>query len=205
MGERKYGSESEPSLVRRIQDGDPEAFDELYERQRRKLFAYVLGLLRDEARSEDIVQDCFVELVRRISTIDARRGASGWLWRVARNKAFDAIRRRKLEERHAENLRPETEKTGETPAGQMMASERQRYVRGILDLLPPSERDLLLLRFYGGLSFKQMARVVRRPLGTVLWQVRRSLEKLAKRVRDSELGREMFDNPPAGGSAEDQT
>jgi len=189
MCERKHGREPEAALIPRAQEGDVEAFDELYERHRRKVFAYAVGLLDDRGLAEDVVQDCFIALARGIGRIDARRGVSAWLWRVARNRAIDLLRRRRFEVRpgerdvREESPRLHTDVGQKTPAETMIAKEQRLIAKRMLDLLPPAERDLVLLRFYGGLKFREIARVVRRPLGTVLWQVRRSLEKIREHIQ----------------------
>jgi len=180
----EHGSnELESGLIRRVQDGDIGAFDALFEKYRRGILAYVFGMCGDRELAEDIVQECFVELVRRIRKIDPGRGAGGWLYRVARNRTVDCLRHRKFEILPGdEALAEQRETAGHAPvrtaAEEVIARESARGVRRALMELSRKERDVLALRFYGGLKFNEIAQVLGRPLGTVLWQARRSLGKL---------------------------
>jgi RNA polymerase sigma-70 factor (ECF subfamily) len=159
------------------------AFDDLFYRHRRGLLAYVFGLLGDKGMAEDVVQDCFVRFVRHIGKIRPERGASSWLYRVARNRAIDVMRRRRREITAApapDGRDADVPGDASLPSDGLMEAELKGEVRAALNRLPAGERDLLVLRFYGGLTFKEIARLKRRPLGTVLWQVRRSVSKLGK-------------------------
>ena len=181
--DKQQSVESENSLVRRLQNGEMDAFDALFEKFRRKLLAYVRGLVGDVQQSEDIVQETFVELARKIQKIRPEKGVGPWLYRVARNRAIDLLRHRKFEvlpgdDYFGEQRRNVVSDAGNAPDERLMAREQQLEVQKMLASLPQKERDLLMLRFYGDLSFAEIAKVVRRPLGTVLWQVRRSLAKL---------------------------
>jgi RNA polymerase sigma-70 factor (ECF subfamily) len=185
MNDSPHMGETDAKLVQRLQAGELEAFDVLFERHRRGLLAYVHGLLRDRARAEDIVQEAFLELVRRIAKINPRKSVTGWLYRVARNRAIDDLRRRKHETMPGDTAFRDRAggrmtEPAESPAGRMMAVETRDALELALAQLPDKERDLLLLRFYGGLKFQEIAGILKRPLGTVLWQSRKSLAKLRK-------------------------
>jgi len=189
MREQSKDSEGEYSLIRGMQDGDCHAFEAIFEKYRRSVLAYVAALVRDVSLAEDIVQETFVELVRRLQDIDPEKGVSGWLYRVARNKAIDLMRRRKHEVQtdiDGVNGREAVRSSGESrdPAGEVVRRELVAGVRRALAALSVKERDLLMLRFYGGLTFKEISRIVRRPLGTVLWQVRRSVGKMRTQLQD---------------------
>lgn len=184
--DRQPVQETDASLVRRLQAGEMAAFDALFQKFRRKLLAYVLGLLHDRGQAEDVVQESFVELVTKIRKIDPDRGVSPWLYRVARNRAIDVLRHKKFEVLPGDDYLAETVGAGDsheapTPDSLIMARERKAEVGRMLETLPDKERDLLMLRFYGDLTFAEIAQVVRRPLGTVLWQVNTSLKKLRKK------------------------
>ena len=176
-------AESDEVLIRRLRVGEAAAFDALFDRYRRGVLAYVTGMLGDRALAEDVTQETFLTLLKRIDRLNPRRGASAWLYRVARNRAIDLLRHRRFEVSDPDSgaLRVDTR----TPVDEVVVHERSEVIERALGSLPVRERDLLLLRFYGGLTFREVAAAVRRPLGTVLWQVRRSLKKLEK-----ELGRE---------------
>ena len=170
-------------LIRSLQAGEAGAFDVLFERHRRGLLAYVYGMLRDRNMSEDVVQDAFLQFVRRIDTIRPEQGAAPWLYRTARNRTYDLLRKHRRETVGLDGLAARDRMRGEmvdheTATDRLVRQDDIERVRRALDSLPAKERDLLVMRFYGGTPFKTMAAAVRRPLGTVLWQVHRSLKKL---------------------------
>jgi len=173
--------ESECSLIERLQQGELAAFDGLFVRYRRPLLAYVTMVLKDANLAEDVVQECFVALVRGIDRIDARRGASAWLYRVARNRSIDVLRRRQREvprDTADPGATLTVQDRGSAPDRALLEKERSAELHAALAGLPDKERDLLALHYFGGLTFREAAQVLGRPLGTVLWQARRSVHKL---------------------------
>lgn len=182
--EERQPVETDSGLLERLKEGDTGAFDALFDKHRRGVFSYVMGMVGDRGLAEDIVQDCFLELVRNLERIKPEQGAGGWLYRVARNRAIDQLRtrRRGIGKVGTDfpDASPAAEQvdSGPTPLEEAVARERAIGVREALEMLPPKERDLLLLRFFGDLKFNEIARLRRRPLGTVLWQATRSLEKI---------------------------
>lgn len=182
--EERQPVESDKSLLERLKNGGTEAFDALFEKYRRGLFAYARGMVGDAGLAEDIVQECFLELVRNVGRIDPERGAGGWLYRVARNRALDVLRARRSGMEAATGSSVDGKAASEpadpapTPVEAALERERAENVKTALNMLPPKERDLLFLRFFGDLKFSEIAQLRRRPLGTVLWQATRSLEKI---------------------------
>src|SRR5210317_2010923 len=84
-------------LIIGLKRGDMSAFESIFEKYRRAVFAYARGILHDDSLAEDCVQEVFFELVRKADTIDISRGVRGWLFRVARNRSIDVIRKRSRE------------------------------------------------------------------------------------------------------------
>jgi len=170
--------DNEAELIKQFQGGDIKAFDRLFDHYCMGLLAYVKGMVGDKSLAEDIVQDCFVELVEKIDRLNPDKGLSGWIYRVARNRTIDVMRRRKFEVSGEDCI---TNGQGETQPGPrdcLVEKEREINAKELLGTLPENERTLLMLRYYSGLSFREIAEVLRRPLGTVLWQARRSLRKM---------------------------
>jgi RNA polymerase sigma-70 factor (ECF subfamily) len=189
MDSTPHAPETERHLVERLKAGDTAAFDALFEKHRNGLLAYVAGLTRDRHLAEDIVQESFVRMARQAARLRPEQGAGGWLYRVARNQAIDAIRRRRFETTEPEGsddaapARETQDPSAVTPADALAAREREAEVRALLDALPAGERDVLLLRFFGDMTFREAAGVLRRPLGTVLWQAQRALGRMRERMR----------------------
>src|ERR1700749_813997 len=127
-----------------------ERFEQLYRSSRDDVFAYVATLLGDRSTAEDVTELAFERAYRRRRTFDRRRGEEGaWLFGIARNAALDELRRR---ERHATPvLDPEDPSAHGADDGAEVARART-VVRQALSKLPAREREIIALKFHGGLS-----------------------------------------------------
>src|SRR5579859_1254563 len=84
---------TERQLVRAVRDGDASAFGQLFFRYRRRISAYVYGLLNDHGRAEDITQDVFISALRRLRETDGPIAFKPWIYEIARNACIDEFRR----------------------------------------------------------------------------------------------------------------
>lgn len=163
------------SFLPRLQSGDPDAFADLYQMYRRRVFGIILKIVDSPATAEDLVQESFLKLWRHSSNLKLEYQFVGpWLMRVARNCALDY-------RKSASNLRTEQIATDyETIHAQDEASlnwNRQRLQRAFQQL-PPEQKQVLVLSFYKGLSQVEIAERLGLPLGTIKGRVRLGLAKL---------------------------
>lgn len=184
---------NESGLIRSLQAGKIDAFDALFAKHSKRLYVYVLTMIRDRAMAEEIVQDCFLELIRHANTIKPSMGVGAWLTRVARNRVVDVIRQREYEASRIVSMEvyPDTVNLAGavTPRDEAIAHEKEQMVLKALNILPYAEREVIVMRYYSGLKFQEIARVLRRPLGTILWQARKALEKLAGEFKHMQNGK----------------
>ena len=156
---------------------DPEAFERAYREHRGAAFAAAVHVLHDPAAAEDVVQDSFMHLWNRPGSFDHRKGSlRGYVAMVARSRAIDRWRAQAAQESTAERFRV---RLGREPEGS--AAERtieRAWLLSVLDRLPPSQREALLLAFGGGLTMSEIAAAVGVPLGTAKSRVRLGLAKL---------------------------
>ena len=177
--------QTEARLIERFQDGDLDAFDAIFALYRRRLLAYVRVLVHDRGLAEDIVQDTFVRLAKHIPDIKPSRGIAAWVFRVAKNRAIDVLRHRKFETPTEDGVLEKSVEAGRigaaiSPPNALIGEERRAEVVAALDCLPEAEKNVLVLRYYGDLTFREISGVVERPLGTVLWQAHRGISRLRK-------------------------
>src|SRR5918995_77368 len=90
---RRGEDHSDHDLVRRVRRGDDRAFELLYERYQRRIFAFVLGMVKDHGRAEDITQEVFVSALRRMRATERPIVFKPWVYEIARNACIDAYRR----------------------------------------------------------------------------------------------------------------
>jgi len=159
-----------------------EGFAELYERTFPRVYAYVASLLRDGSAAEDVTAQAFERAYRKRRSYRPRRGSmDAWLFGIARNAALDELRRRKR--RAVLALDPEdTEATA--PEDHAELAVRRETVRTALATLDGQERDLIALRFAGGLSNREIARVLRMSESNVRTRLHRTITKLREVCHD---------------------
>ena len=155
-----------------------ERFEQLYRSSRDDVYAYVATLLGDRSAAEDVTELAFERAYRRRRTFDRQRGEErAWLFGIARNAALDELRRRK---RHtALVVDPEDRDSEGVDDGAEVALART-VVRQALSKLPGREREIIALKFHGGLSNAELAQVLgvsESNAGTLL---HRTMEKLRK-------------------------
>jgi RNA polymerase sigma-70 factor (ECF subfamily) len=168
-------------LVERVARGDAAAFGTLYDRYARTIYtlaAHALG--RSEA--EEIVQDVFLRLWRRAGQYDPARGTfCAWLASIAHHRVLDELRRRgrgRVSAEEVDRVLAEATDPGESPDERLSRSDRGQRVLGALGRLPPEQRRVLVLAYFGGLSQASIADGLGWPLGTVKKRTQLGLEKL---------------------------
>jgi RNA polymerase sigma-70 factor, ECF subfamily len=169
------------SAIARMAGGDQTALAELYDRHSRQVYSIAVRILQNPADAEDVVQDVFSQAWRHASRYDVARGAVGaWLLTVARSRAIDRLRARRV--------RPDLAAPGKIvrdvldPAllqdAQLLTAEQVERLRGALGELPMPQRTALELAYYEGLTHKEIAERLQEPLGTVKTRIRLAMLKL---------------------------
>ena len=158
-----------------------EPFEALYERVFPRVYAYVASLLRDRSAAEEVTAQAFERAYRKRSTYRPGRGsADAWVFGIARHAALDELRRLK---RRA-TLEGDPEDIHATPPEDHAdAIVRRETVRAALAALEPRDRELVALKFHGGLSNAEIGRVVGMSESNVGTKLHRVIEKLRREVR----------------------
>ena len=163
-------------LIARVGEGDAGAFEQLYRRYSRPVFALALRRLGDRGRAEDAVQETFASIWRSAGSYRSERGPGApWLYAVARNAIVD--RRRALGPVPAEPIDEASSDAG--PDERAESSWTAWRIHRALAELPEQERKLIELAYWGGLSQSEIADFVGIPLGTVKTRTRSALSRLA--------------------------
>jgi RNA polymerase sigma-70 factor (ECF subfamily) len=153
-------------------------FDALYRSSAADVFAYAVSLLHDRAAAEDVTAAAFERAYRKQRTYKAGRGSErAWLFGIARNAALDELRRRKR--RAALETDPEDVHAAD-PGDAVDGLLRREAVRAALGRLAPRERELVALKFAGGLSNDEIGRVLGISANNAGTRLHRTLEKLRR-------------------------
>lgn len=175
--------ESSPEqLLARIAVGCTDSFSILYDGFSAALFGITLGILKNRAESEEILQELFVTIWEKASSYDPQQGkATSWLITMARNRALDSLRSRQRLEKLHESAHQETflnAATQESPDSPLIASERASEVLQALKSLPAEMRIVLELTFFNSLTQTEIAQTLNEPLGTIKSRIRRAMERI---------------------------
>lgn len=174
-------------LLQRITAGDPEAVRQLYARHGRLVYGLALTLTRDASTAEEICQDVFLKVWEKAGTYRPDKGkVVTWLARIARNRAIDSLRSRRLREADPapgpEEPGAPTAGPSSDPAEQLWQHLESQAVRDAVASLPPGQRRVLTLAFFRGLTHRQIAEQLGEPLGTVKTRIRDAMLKLRSRL-----------------------
>jgi len=161
-------------LIQRMVSGDFSAFEELYDMHHRLVYGIAVRMLERPALAEDLTQEVFTKIWTDPS---AFRGGNlaGWIARMTRNKAIDLLRTRAI---RPEVEIPETLRFERLTEDDVFAQLDSEAARSALDELPESQRSLILMGFFDGLTHEQMALKTGVPLGTVKTRIRTGLRKM---------------------------
>jgi RNA polymerase sigma factor (sigma-70 family) len=174
-------SEMLADLVERVaRSRDRAAFAVLFDHFAPRLNAYLLRLGADGGTAEEIVQEVMVTLWRKAAQFDRAKSSVGtWLFRIARNRRIDGLRRDRSAAIDPEepSVRPAA---AEDPAAEIDARRREERVRAALATLPPEQVELIRLAFFRGLSHSAIMEATGLPLGTVKSRIRLAFGRLRK-------------------------
>lgn len=188
---------SDETLVLRYLDkGDQRAFRTLVERHQDRVFGYLLGMVRDRNVANDLFQDTFLRVISAMQKSRATYTHDGrwlsWVMRIARNAALDYLRSRKKWQDVSPDPTDEDAPSfwDRLPDGDyqpaditMHAYERNAFLDACIAKLPPEQREVLLLRHDGELTFREIAEMTDVSINTALGRMRYALINLRKMMQ----------------------
>lgn len=172
----------ERQLISQLRQGHTDAAGRLMDIHGETLMRYLYSILGTREAAEDAFQDSWVKVIEKISLFDMEMSFRPWLFRIARNVAYDSLRRKKRWWSLDSGPSPES---GERPVeiadpadfGHQVVT--QETVKHLLASLAPAYREVLYLRFFQDQSYEEIADLCHLPLGTVKSRLKRSLDTLA--------------------------
>ena len=168
-------------LVHQFLQRDVDAFEQLYDRHSRIVYALVLRIVQQASTAEEVVQDVFLQLWRNASRYDTRRGHFvPWLMAVARNRALDHLRLKSERQRRREDQTEELPPVIGFPQFEKALDDKRRAerVRAVMGALNPQQKKVIELAYFEGLSHTEIAETLKEPLGTVKSWIRNGLLRL---------------------------
>jgi RNA polymerase sigma factor (sigma-70 family) len=179
-------ADSDQRLVAAVRRGDDRAFELLYGRYQRRIHAYVLGMVKDHGRAEDVTQEVFVSALRRMRETEQPLAFKPWLYQIAKNSCIDAFRRSKRTEEVSydadDGLAPADHSklvgSGPSPEAAVAAKQELESLCGAFGGLSETHHEILVLRELEGLSYQEIGNrmgMTRPAVESTLFRARRRL------------------------------
>ena len=196
----KYLEEmSDEELALQYIDGNNRAFDLLLNRNQSKLFSYILFVVRDQDTANDIFQETFVKVITKLHqrkyTTSGKFGA--WIMRIAHNVIMDWYREQK-----AERIVEPTEDNDLSNLGgkdlldsgienQFVREQVMNDVKKMMNMLPATQREVVFMRFYQQLSFKEIAEMTNVSINTALGRMRYAILNLRRMAKEHDIALQL--------------
>src|ERR687885_891099 len=176
---------ADTELVVRALAGREDGFEELVRRYQRPIVSYVYRMTGDYESALDLTQDVFIKVYGSLARYRSEYKFSTWIYRIAHNTAIDHLRRQTTREQELSARTPEGEtyerpvaSDAPTPEQLSERAERRAEIEDVIQQLPPSYRELIVLRHAHDLSYDEIAEVTGLPLGTVKNRLFRAREAM---------------------------
>ena len=171
---------TDAELVNAVLDGEKQAFAVLVKRYERPVRAVALNVLGDYHLAADVSQEAFVKAYEQLAGLRKPEAFGPWLMKIAHRCALDSLRRKPKETQ----LEPKIAAATESPDGRL-DEDKQKLLAAVVKL-PRSEKQVVMLRYLGDNSVKDVADIVGRSVGTVTKQLSRAHKSLRKILERSE-------------------
>jgi len=189
---------TDQELLSEIINGSNAALEMLIKRHERKVYTYILMMVRKPHLAEDLMQETFVKVIRSLKEgrYSENNRFQSWLMRIAHNLVIDHFRHEKQYREISNDDYPvdlfNTPRFAEMNVEQTMVFDRVlTEVRMLIDQLPEDQREVIMLRYYADLSFKEIADLTNVSINTALGRMRYALINLRKTVKEKNLSLEF--------------
>lgn len=177
----------ERAWIERAAAGEREAFGRLVARHRDTVVRTARHILGDAELAEDVAQDAFIRLQAALPGFRGDAELGTWLYRVTLNRCRDHLRSRRLSRLDDVDEASLGADPGEDPVERLHATRRAELVRAAIARLPEEQKEAVSLRYLSDLSYAEIARRTRTPLGTVASRVFRALKRIGQEMESQHL------------------
>jgi RNA polymerase sigma-70 factor (ECF subfamily) len=174
-------------IVSAARKGSELAYQEMVSRFGSKLLGYFYRNIGRMSEAEDLVQELFLRVVKGLKKYKEKERFEVWIFQMARHLLIDYWRKKKVllssdmpmnEEEDIETIEMMLETKDESPHDRMVKKEMLDDLQGALERLPAEQREVILMRYFSGLSFEEISKMNNRPIGTILARAHRATVKL---------------------------
>jgi RNA polymerase sigma factor (sigma-70 family) len=185
---------SDYELIQRFIKGEQSCFEQLIYRHKNKVFAYISLYIRDQALAEDLFQDTFMKVIQSVRAGKYQDNGKfvSWVMRIAHNLIIDHFRRIKQmntvsNDDYESDIFNSKKLSESTIEDDIIKRQIQKDVRKMITLLPDDQREVVILRHYAGLSFKEIAEITDVSINTALGRMRYALINMRKLMEEKKI------------------
>lgn len=185
---------SDQHLLNNYRSGDQSAISKLIERHKRRVRDYIYMMVKDNDAADDIFQETFIKVIRVID--EGRYTDNGkflsWVLRIAHNQVIDHFRAQRQNKSVSEteagyDVLGTLKLAERTVEDSMVCEQIERDVRALVELLPSEQREVVIMRYFSGLSFKEIAEQTDVSINTALGRMRYALINLRRMIKEKNL------------------
>ncbi len=184
---------NDQELISLYLNGEEKAFEELLNRHQQKIYTSIYLFVKEQSLAEDIFQEVFIKIIDTL-----RKGKYNhegkflqWAMRIAYNMCVDHFRRSKrrpkISPTETFDIFDVLQVTDDNAEQFMIRSQTHDKIRSLVDQLPPEQREVVILRHYADMSFKEIAKLTRVSINTALGRMRYALINIRKMVEEKEV------------------
>lgn len=166
------------NILEKLKHGEIDYFDDLYDISKSPIYYTIISIIKDKSLAEDIMQDTYIKILNSVGSYKHGKNPLAWMITIARNQAINAYNRRKKEVligNEQFDYYSNSEYDQNTP-----------LIDSMNDVLDSYQQQLITLHVINELSHKEIAKILKKPLGTILWQYNQAIKKFKKKVGDKD-------------------
>lgn len=187
--------ETDEQLIAAYISGNNSAFDRLLKRYESKVFTYILYSVQDEELAQDLFQDCFIKIITKLQNGQYTENGkfASWVMRIAHNLVIDYHRQRQNtqllsnDESDVDLFNNASIAVDDNREREMIDTQTMNEVKTLIRLLPKNQREVVLMRFYKDMSFKEIAEVTNVSINTALGRMRYALINMRKLAKQYDI------------------
>jgi RNA polymerase sigma-70 factor (ECF subfamily) len=179
-------------LVKMFQDGEETALESLISRYKEKIFSTIFYLVKDKQLAEDLFQDVFIKIIDKLRSKNYNEEGKflHWALRISHNLCVDYFRKEKRNQTISgdqNNLFDLLELNGDAADKRFVTGQIHEKIRVMLDNLPDEQREVIILRHFADLSFKEISEITNTSINTSLGRMRYGLINLRKMMEENQM------------------
>ncbi|MDP4281055.1 MAG: sigma-70 family RNA polymerase sigma factor [Bacteroidota bacterium] len=184
---------TDQELIGRYLAGNQASLERLIRRHKNRVYAYILMVVKDKELAEDLFQDTFIKVINTIRSGSYKEEGKfiQWVMRISHNLIIDYFRKSKripiVENRDDFDIFEKVRIPVESVEERLITEQIHKDVKKLIDFLPEEQREVLLMRHYGDMSFKDIAEVTNVSINTALGRMRYALINLRKLVQENDI------------------